>query len=224
MIEEKVVAELRIEDRKNNLNAFLLQLLMSIVLLACIEPTGTDDKTNADSIHEDLIKPTLVQTTVSTQESEPALDLDSVLTDHYDKELISTFKVGENTKAYILYALECMECDANRNLHIVLKNDSTSKILSQYPIPGKVYFYENDELIYEARAFYGEILPDTFGMIWYQSGLQDEGQWQSSVYLLEINGLEADGREVEAKIEQSLDMVAQKKAFELEGESRTSAP
>lgn len=61
--------------------------------------------------------------------------------------------------------------------------------LNRYDYPG-VEVTKDNTVLYKARTFYGEVLPNVHGIIWYQEFLMENKTWKKEVLLVEIiNGV-----------------------------------
>ncbi|MDB5120301.1 MAG: hypothetical protein JWN56_1519 [Sphingobacteriales bacterium] len=57
--------------------------------------------------------------------------------------------------------------------------------ITKYKYPGN----ETDPsgtLVYKSRAFYGQILKDVKGIIWYQEQLKENHSWSKTIFLLNL--------------------------------------
>lgn len=85
---------------------------------------------------------------------------------------------------------DCNECDANLSIYIHSPSDGVLKVengANRYQYPGTEKDFESDSLLYKGRAFYGEVLPGSSGIIWYQAQLMENNTWKKSIFLVDIN-------------------------------------
>lgn len=114
----------------------------------------------------------------------------------YDPDYLG--QVGNGTKApfLIFSGRDCNECDANISIYIHSPSDGDINVANgenSYEYPGIEKGYDNDSLLYKARAFFGHVLPGIKGVIWYQQQLMEDRSFPKSVFLVKLNnGLKKD--------------------------------
>ncbi|MFB6344041.1 hypothetical protein ACE1ET_20140 [Saccharicrinis sp. FJH62] len=150
-------------------------------------------------------------------------------TNLYHLDYIDQINIPEKSPYLLFTGVDCTNCGANNTLYVHSADDGEFIVgsgLNTYSLPGKEYYYLNDSLIYEARVFYGKILNDKFGIIWYQKTLQDSNIWEHSTYILELSKNKPKGTflSTDSLINKTLELVSQNNCKELEGEIRTSEP
>jgi hypothetical protein len=136
----------------------------------------------------------------------------------------------ENKDPYLIISgVDCDSCDANSSIYIHSPSDGELIIgsgINTYGEPGKIFSYLNDSLVYEGRAFYGQVLKNRKGVIWYQKELMDTGIWKISVFFTEIiNNKKVDQFLTDPKLmEQTLLLWKQGLCEEIKGANQTSEP
>lgn len=114
----------------------------------------------------------------------------------YELKYIGMVPNGNKTPFLIFSGRDCDECDANISVYIHSPSNEHLKVESgenRYSFPGSERDYENKSLLYKARAFYGQVLPGTRGVIWYQKQLMENNTWQSSTFIVNLsNGLKKE--------------------------------
>jgi len=108
----------------------------------------------------------------------------------YSLEYIGQIPNGNKAPFLIFSGRDCDECDANISIYVHSPANGKLSIdngANRYQYPGKEKDYENNELVYESRGFYGQVLKNTFGLIWYQKDLMDNSKWKKSIFLIQIN-------------------------------------
>jgi hypothetical protein len=83
---------------------------------------------------------------------------------------------GNKTPFLIFSGRDCDECDANISIYIHSPSNGHLKIENgenRYGFPGSERDFENKNILYKARAFYGQVLPGIRGVIWYQKQLME---------------------------------------------------
>jgi hypothetical protein len=93
----------------------------------------------------------------------------------------------------------------------------------KYNLPGPINDYQTRELLYEARLFWGEVLPGRFGIIWFQKEKKNI-QWVESVYFAELlNDRIVDGF-IKSELKKTVAQMEKGKAWEIKGDPMSSEP
>ena len=136
----------------------------------------------------------------------------------------------ENKDPYLIFiGIDCTNCDANPSIYIHSPSDGELIVgngKNTYGLPGRTFSYENDSLLYEGRVFYGQVLENRKGVIWYQKTLMESGKWESSVFIAEIrnNNKEDHFLTETGLLEQTLSLLQKGLCKEIEGNDHTSEP
>jgi hypothetical protein len=111
----------------------------------------------------------------------------------YDTEYIGKVEIN-NRAPYLIYAgRDCRECDASLSLYINSADGAVADLSNEkkrYAFPGKVSHYQTGQLLIETRVFYGEVIGQKRGVIWYVSEYSESGDTTRSTHLLSLNDLE----------------------------------
>lgn len=148
-------------------------------------------------------------------------------TNIYDLGYIGQLKASKKKPFLILTGVQCDSCDAAVSIYIVNPSDGPLKTedkQARYGLPGRVRTYDTNEFIYEGRAFWGEVLPKRFGVIWFQKELNDRKEWIESVFFAEIVNDIIDGQPIKTDIKMTLAQLDKGKAWEIKGGDMTSEP
>ncbi len=148
-------------------------------------------------------------------------------TNIYDLGFIGQLKALKKKPFLILTGVQCDSCDASVSIYIVSPSDGPLKTedkQTRYGLPGRVRAYDTDELIYEGRAFWGEVIPEKFGVIWFQKELNEKKEWVESVFFAELVNDNLNAQFIKADIKLTLSQVDLGKAWEIEGGDMTSEP
>lgn len=149
------------------------------------------------------------------------------LTNLYQLEFVAQLPTKSKIPYLILTGRQCTMCDANISIYIHSPSDGPMKRSHEqvrYGLPGELYYWEDGELIAKKRVFYGEVFPNNHGVVWYQSELDEQGNWIESTYFAGISSDTLIGSFIEANIDSTLQQVNKKVAFELPGSSQTTEP
>jgi hypothetical protein len=150
-------------------------------------------------------------------------------TNLYELKYIGMVPNGNKAPFLIFSGRDCNECDANISIYIHSPSNGHLKVENgenRYGCPGNERDYENNSLLYKARAFYGHVLPGIKGVIWYQKQLMENNTWQSSIFLVNLS----DGVKKETtlknieKLKLTLDLLKQGDCREINGINYHSEP
>lgn len=140
---------------------------------------------------------------------------------------IGQLKALKKKPFLILTGVQCDSCDAAVSIYIVSPSDGQLKTedkQTRYGLPGRVRTYDTNEFIYDGRAFWGEVIPKRFGVIWFQKELNEKKEWVESVFFAELVNDTIDGQLIKTDIKLTLSQVDKKKAWEIKGGDMTSEP
>jgi hypothetical protein len=147
----------------------------------------------------------------------------------YELKYIGQIKNGIKAPFLIFSGRDCDECDENISIYIHSPANGPLTVANghdSYGFPGTEQDYENDSLVYKARAFYGQVLPNINGVIWYQLQLMEDNSYQHSAFLVDLrNGLQKDTvfRDT-SKLKLTLNLLKQGLCREIKGVDYTSEP
>lgn len=148
-------------------------------------------------------------------------------TNLYELNFIAQLPTKTKIPYLILTGRQCTMCDANISIYIHSPSDGPMKgehEQDRYGLPGELYYWEDGELIAKKRTFYGEVFPNNHGVAWYQSELDEHGNWIKSTYFAGILGDTLLGSFIKANIDSTLQQVYKKLAFEIPGVSMSTEP
>lgn len=136
----------------------------------------------------------------------------------------------DNKAPYLIFSgRDCNECDANISIYI--QSPSDGKLLidrgqNRYQYPGTEKDYANDSLLSFSRAFYGQVLANTKGVIWYENGLLENGKMGRSVHLVIIDNQDRKDTTFEdtAKLDHTINLKQKGLCSEIQGREFTSEP
>lgn len=152
----------------------------------------------------------------------------------YETNLFNLEYIGhitnENKDPFFIYSgVDCDSCDADISIYIHSPIDGALNVKSgqnRYGYPGKEYDLYTDSLIYEGQAYYGEVLPNIKGIIWYQKQLMENDIWISSIFLADVSS----GSKIDTflqdvgQLNQTLSLLKAGKCFEIAGHVYRSTP
>ncbi|MEJ8758663.1 hypothetical protein WG947_16740 [Pontibacter sp. H259] len=151
----------------------------------------------------------------------------------FDTELFNLEYIGQidiDPKApYLIYSgRDCNECDANTAIYFHSPRHGQLHINNgenRYGYPGRVSDYETDSLVYQSRAFYGEVLKGVNGIVWYQKTLMEDNSFESSVYIARLHGESIKGEEIKEynrHLQETISLNKLGKNIEIQGRDYTS--
>lgn len=119
----------------------------------------------------------------------------------------------------------CTECDAQVSIYTHVPGGdafSAAEGRNRNKYPGTENHYESGAALYTARAFYGEVLDNTSGVIWYQTTAAEDGSSMLSIRLKTraVDTTYADN----GTLEQTLRLFESGKCAEISGRTYTSEP
>jgi len=147
----------------------------------------------------------------------------------YELKYIGQVPNGNKAPFLILSGRDCDECDANISIYICSPADGPLKVESgenSYSLPGTERDLEDKNILFKARAFYGLVLSNIKGVIWYQNQLMENGTWKKSIFLVNLN--HPDKKEISMKdtgqLQETLNMLKQGLCKEIPGVAYNSEP
>ena len=147
----------------------------------------------------------------------------------YELKYIGQVPNGNKAPFLILSGRDCDECDANISIYICSPADGPLKVESgenSYSLPGTERDLEDKNILFKARAFYGLVLSNIKGVIWYQNQLMENGTWKKSIFLVNLN--HPDKKEISMKdtgqLQETLNMLKQGLCKEIPGVAYNNEP
>ena len=107
-------------------------------------------------------------------------------TNLYNLNYIGQIPLQHKAPLLIFSGRGCRGCDANISIYMHSPSDGKLDVEfggHRYKWPGKEADYFTDKHIYTSRAFYGQVLKDTIGVIWYEKRMVENGRWEHDVFL-----------------------------------------
>jgi hypothetical protein len=150
-------------------------------------------------------------------------------TNLFELEFIGQVPADNKAPYFIFSGRDCNECDANISIYIHSPSDGQLNVghgQNRYQYPGTETDYQSDKILYVSRAFYGKVLENINGIIWYENRLSENGKMGRTVYLSYIvnNLLKDTVYEDKGKLGETVNL--SKKGFckEIKGRQYTSEP
>jgi hypothetical protein len=150
-------------------------------------------------------------------------------TNLFELEFIGQVSTDNKAPYFIFSGRDCEECDANISIYIHSPSDGQLEVghgQNRYQYPGTEKDYETDSILYISRAFYGQVLETTKGVIWYENRLLENGKMGRSVFLSRIdNGIFKDTTyEDNGKLGETINLLKKGQCSEIVGRQYTSEP
>lgn len=146
----------------------------------------------------------------------------SVNTHLYDLRYIGQVARKEMAPYLIFSGRYCNECDEPISIYVHSPSDGDLTVAmgkNGYSYPGEEKDSATDNLIYQARVFYGEVLDKTKGVIWYQKKITPTRTWQTDIFLIDLtNNTRKEGVvKDKGQLKQTLNLYRQEKCTEIKG-------
>src|ERR1035437_3248128 len=113
-------------------------------------------------------------------------------TNLYNLEYIGQFRAENKAPFLIFSGRECEDCDANISIYIHSPSDGKIVVAygqNRYEYPGTEKDYQSDTVLLTSRAFYGQVLENVHGVIWYENELLENGKMGKDIFLRHlVNG------------------------------------
>lgn len=150
---------------------------------------------------------------------------DSLDTHLYELHFIGQIPAKQKVPYLILSGRNCQNCNTSIALYVHSPSDGEmdGTSLGSQPYPGTVRDYLTESLISSTRVFYGEVIKNRQGVIWYENESTVSGGMQRSIYLLhEVNGkLQQDLYSDTTLLSQTLALCEQGRCTEIKGREFT---
>lgn len=150
-------------------------------------------------------------------------------TNLFELQFIGQISSSDKAPFLIFSGRDCNECDANISIYIHSPSDGKLFIEhgeNSYQFPGTETDYETDSITYVSKAFFGQVLDNTKGVIWYENRLLENGKMGFNVFLSRIeNGLKKDTVFADkGKLNETTNLVKKGLCIEIQGRKYTSEP
>jgi hypothetical protein len=147
----------------------------------------------------------------------------------HELKYIGQIQNGNRSPFFIFSGRDCDECDANISIYIHSPINGKLSIeygKNRYQYPGKERNIEDNSLTYKGRAFYGQVLKNTIGVIWFEEQLMENNSWEKSTYLVKIiNGKKKEiSYKNSTQLTETLQLLKQGLCKEIKGIDYTSEP
>ncbi len=147
----------------------------------------------------------------------------------YDLRYIGQVQRHGGMPWLIMAGRHCTECDAELALYIHSPSDGALQVANganaRY-YPGRILDGETGDPYYEGRVFYGEVLAETGGVIWFERIHQADGTVQEVTTLMDLDGeipVEQQFMDQE-RLSKTLELAARGACTEIPGIDQTAAP
>lgn len=147
----------------------------------------------------------------------------------FDLEYVGQIS-NENKLPYLIFSgRDCENCGANISLYVHSPSDGQLIVgdgQNAFSYAGTTSDYESGSTISKTRVFYGQVLGDLEGVIWYDSTLTDDNSWSATTYLC----YKSDGRLKDStitdysNIDKTLTLKTKGLCKEIAGKKFTSEP
>ncbi len=224
-----------------------LIVIASLLFVACGSSSGENEKSNqASATQNETISP---DTNKLSDSLKPAVDNNSskweyanILSDTiffkngnhfktnlYELKYIGQIPSGDKVPFLIFSGRDCDECDAGISIYIHSPGNGILNVdygANGYLYPGVQKDYETGSVLYTARAFYGQILDNIEGVIWYQQNLMDDGKMKQHTFLVQMDHgkLKDTSYAGHASIKKTITLMEKGLCSEIQGKTYLSEP
>jgi hypothetical protein len=144
-------------------------------------------------------------------------DSSSLKTNLCDLKFIGQLEIKDGSPYYIVSGKACSSYAAKILVYMQRPVKGCLTISSEssfYSYPYNQY-NKDGSLFSESRAFYGEILPGRYGIIWFFKFYLSPEKWKNSVFLAEIKNEKIVESKKDEPLPVTLEQVKNNKAFEI---------
>lgn len=150
-------------------------------------------------------------------------------TNLFELEFIGQIPVNNKAPYCIFSGRDCEGCDESISIYIHSPSDGQLNVehgQNRYEYPGTEKDYETDSVLCISRAFYGRVLENKDGVIWYENRLLENGKMARFVFLAHVdNGTLKDTTyDDNGSLNQTLDLLSKELCKEIKGRQYTSEP
>lgn len=140
----------------------------------------------------------------------------------YDLRYIGQVPVKDKAPYFIFSGRYCSDCDEVISIYVHSPSDGNLEVAmgkNGYSYPGEEKDSATDNVVYQARVFYGEVLDKTKGVIWYQKKITPTRTWQTDIYLVDLtNKNRKEGvLKDNGQLKQTLNLFRKEKCTEIKG-------
>ena len=156
-------------------------------------------------------------------------DSKSFETNLFELKYIGQLEQEGHAPFFIFSGRDCDECDENISIYIHSPEQGQLAVANgqnRYQYPGTEKDYESDTIFYQARTFYGQVLENFKGVIWYQNQLLENGKRESSVFLsyIDNNSIKDTLFAGNGNLKQTISLMNKGLCIEIKGREYTSEP
>ena len=104
----------------------------------------------------------------------------------FDLAYIGQVPMAEKAPLLIVSGRDCTGCDENVSLYMLSPSDGPLNVengANRNKYPGTEKDNETGKWVYRSRVFYGQVLRDTNGVIWYESRALANGHQARDIFL-----------------------------------------
>ena len=206
-------------------------LAIAIVFAGCAADVVTDGNTGdvdgPATRYETNAQPLIyARTDSSTLHFQDGSEFETGL---YDLTYIGQVQRHGGLPWLIMSGRHCTECDAELALYI--HSPSDGRLNTEFGAnarfhPGRIFDGTTGEPWYEGRTFYGEVLAETGGVIWFERIVHADGSVQEMTTLVDLDGNVPVEQQFmdQVRLPKTLELMSRGLCREIPGIDQTSAP
>jgi hypothetical protein len=173
--------------------------LATCLLLGSCKKTGVPTDVHAGASPTNAPQANAVETVITDNKTELAQNQGGVLvlddgskfqTTLYHLKIIGRLTAVKKNPYFIMSGVGCDECDANTAIYVHSPSDGPMKNEGQqdrFMYPGRESDYENGELVYEGRMFFGDCVQGhPNALVSFDRFLTQDKTWGRSVTMVEV--------------------------------------
>lgn len=147
----------------------------------------------------------------------------------YELQYIGQIAAKDKAPFLIFSGRDCDECDANIAIYIHSPSDGPLTVengQNRYQYPGTEKDIETGSVLYVARAFYGQVLDSTKGVIWDEKRLLENGEMGRQIFLVQIKNetLKDTLYNDNGSLDKTISLMKKGLCKEIKGQDFTSEP
>ncbi len=153
----------------------------------------------------------------------------AVETKLFDLKYVGQLEVADKAPYLIFSGRYCSNCDAIISIYVYSPSDKQLQVergQNRYQYPGVVRDYHTDRIRYSSRAFYGQVMENTNGIVWYESRIMENGENGDFVYLVNLKNGELKDTiyPYNGEMDQTMALLKKGVCKEIPGRHYTSEP
>ena len=201
----------------------LIVCLLLILQLGCSTPDSRSNLTVSDSAYVDSVINRYEWVFKKAEDGKLFFTNGRSFNTHlYDLRYIGQVAKKDKAPYLVFSGRDCDNCDAQISIYVQSPDEGEPVVelgANRHHYAGNEKDAGTDSIVYRSRVFYGEVLDDIKGVIWYQKRLTVGNTWEPDIYLIDVTGNERKQLILKDKgqIKQTLALHKKGKCTEIKG-------